>query len=84
MKDYAPTYLQPFQYFALSFTSILLFVITLIFEEQIFRPPFTTVLYNESYPDFSLMSYVSSLVVFQISIFLYAFTLFYQVGNQAL
>jgi hypothetical protein len=35
-------------------------------------------------PDFSLMSYATSLLVFEISIFLYAFVLFYRVGGETI
>lgn len=58
---------------------------TLILEERTFRPPIDIKIFNLSLlPDFQSMSYISTLVVFQISVFMYAFPLFYNLGDQTL
>jgi hypothetical protein len=41
LQEYVPNTLQPFPYFSLTFFSSLVFMLTLIFEERTFRPPFT-------------------------------------------
>lgn len=82
-RESMPAILQPFPYFALSCGSLVLLVVTLIFEETTFRPPFTVAMYGSANPDFSFLSYISCLIVFEISVFLYAFTLFYGLGNEA-
>jgi hypothetical protein len=84
LKESMPAIVQPFPYFALSLGSLLMFGVTLILEERTFRPPFTVSLYGSANPDFSLLSYTAALVIFEISVFLYAFTLFYGLGEEAI
>lgn len=105
-KHTIPAFLQPFPYCCLSLFSVVVFLITLVYEENTFRPPSLPItlfpridhhkappvnktsgifsFYHSSNlnPDFSLMSYTTCLILFEISIFLYAFALFYGVGKE--
>lgn len=81
-KDSMPSVFQPFPYCALSLFSVVMFMLTLLFERDIFHPPLY-LFFEESHDnetvanlsnsnstqleikaDFSLMSFITSLLVF--------------------